>query len=160
MRLVIKNSIQLCLHTLVFRLSKVCGSWFLEATAFCHPQARQIHWCIFAPVTSVNAHYYSVLTTHLTWWTPTMSLLIFAPNFSLRFKIRQVTLVARFRLSQAIPYCYARSLASDLGKSTVATENGATQWKITRARVFCNLSPTHATIDELSTSLKFSFPWV
>jgi hypothetical protein len=47
----------------VHRLSKVRGSWFLEATDFCHPQARQIHWCIFAPVTSVNAHYYSVLTT-------------------------------------------------------------------------------------------------
>ena len=45
------------------RLSKVRGSWFLEATDFCHPQARQIHWCIFAPVTSLNAHYYSVLTT-------------------------------------------------------------------------------------------------
>jgi hypothetical protein len=45
------------------RLSKVRGSWFLEATDFCHPQARQIHRCIFAPVTSVNAHYYSVLTT-------------------------------------------------------------------------------------------------
>jgi hypothetical protein len=44
-------------------LSKVRGSWFLEATDFCHPQARQIHRCIFAPVTSVNAHYYSVLTT-------------------------------------------------------------------------------------------------
>ena len=44
------------------RLSKVRGSWFLEATDFCHPQARQIHRCIFAPVTSVNAHYYSVLT--------------------------------------------------------------------------------------------------
>ena len=43
------------------RLSKVRGSWFLEATDFCHPQARQIHRCIFAPVTSVNAHYYSVL---------------------------------------------------------------------------------------------------
>jgi hypothetical protein len=47
----------------VARLSKVRGSWFLEATDFCHPQARQIHRCIFAPVTSVNAHYYSVLTT-------------------------------------------------------------------------------------------------
>jgi hypothetical protein len=47
----------------VCRLSKVRGSWFLEATDFCHPQARQIHRCIFAPVTSVNAHYYSVLTT-------------------------------------------------------------------------------------------------
>jgi hypothetical protein len=45
------------------RLSKVRGSWFMEATDFCHPQARQIHRCIFAPVTSVNAHYYSVLTT-------------------------------------------------------------------------------------------------
>ena len=45
------------------RLSKVRGSWFLEAMDFCHPQARQIHRCIFAPVTSVNAHYYSVLTT-------------------------------------------------------------------------------------------------
>ena len=45
------------------RLSKVRGSWFLEATDFCHPQARQIHRCIFAPVTSVNAHYNSVLTT-------------------------------------------------------------------------------------------------
>jgi hypothetical protein len=45
------------------RLSKVRGSWFLEATDFCHPQARQIHRCIFAPVTSVNAHCYSVLTT-------------------------------------------------------------------------------------------------
>jgi hypothetical protein len=45
------------------RLSKVRGSWFLEATDFCHPQARQIHRCIFAPVTSVNTHYYSVLTT-------------------------------------------------------------------------------------------------
>ena len=45
------------------RHSKVRGSWFLEATDFCHPQARQIHRCIFAPVTSVNAHYYSVLTT-------------------------------------------------------------------------------------------------
>ena len=30
----------------------------------------------------------------------------------------QVTQVARFRLSQALPSCYARSLASDLGKST------------------------------------------
>jgi hypothetical protein len=48
---------------IVARLSKVRGSWFLEATGFCHPQARQIHRCIFAPVTSVNAHYYSVLTT-------------------------------------------------------------------------------------------------
>ena len=47
----------------LLRLSKVRGSWFLEATDFCHPQARQIHRCIFAPVTSVNAHYYSVLTT-------------------------------------------------------------------------------------------------
>jgi hypothetical protein len=45
------------------RLSKVRGSWFLEATDFCHPQALQIHRCIFAPVTSVNTHYYSVLTT-------------------------------------------------------------------------------------------------
>jgi hypothetical protein len=45
------------------RLSKVRGSWFLEATDFCNPQGRQIHRCIFAPVTSVNAHYYSVLTT-------------------------------------------------------------------------------------------------
>ena len=36
---------------------------FVEATDFCHPQARQIYRCIFAPVTSVNAHYYSVLTT-------------------------------------------------------------------------------------------------
>ena len=45
------------------RLSKVRGSWFLEATDFCHLQACQIHRCIFAPVTSVNAHYYSVLTT-------------------------------------------------------------------------------------------------
>ena len=45
------------------RLLKVRGSWFLETTDFCHPQAHQIHRCIFAPVTSVNAHYYSVLTT-------------------------------------------------------------------------------------------------
>ena len=50
-------------HCTECRLSKVRGSWFLEATDFCHPQARQIHRCIFAPVTSVNAHYYSVLTT-------------------------------------------------------------------------------------------------
>jgi hypothetical protein len=28
-----------------------------------------------------------------------------------------LTQVARFRLSQALPSCYARSLASDLGKS-------------------------------------------
>jgi hypothetical protein len=42
----------------------------------------------------------------------------FRANFSLRFKIRQVTQVARFRLSQALPSCYARSLASDLGKSS------------------------------------------
>jgi hypothetical protein len=49
--------------TILHRLSKVRGSWFLEATDFCHPQARHIHRCIFAPVTSVNAHYYSVLTT-------------------------------------------------------------------------------------------------
>ena len=49
--------------TILHRLSKVRGSWFLEATDFCHPQARQIHRCSFAPVTSVNAHYYSVLTT-------------------------------------------------------------------------------------------------
>ena len=51
------------MHCLILRLSKVRGSWFLEATDFCHPQARQIHRCIFAPVTSVKAHYYSVLTT-------------------------------------------------------------------------------------------------
>ena len=55
---IIKN-----LHSVTCRLSKVRGSWFLEATDLCHPQARQIHRCIFAPVTSVNAHYYSVLTT-------------------------------------------------------------------------------------------------
>ena len=50
-------------YSLSIRLSKVRGSWFLEVTDFCHPQARQIHRCSFAPVTSVNAHYYSVLTT-------------------------------------------------------------------------------------------------
>ena len=50
-------------YTPLPRLSKVRGSWFLEATDFCHPQARQIHRCIFAPVTSVNAHYYSVVKT-------------------------------------------------------------------------------------------------
>jgi hypothetical protein len=33
-----------------------------------------------------------------------------------------VTQVARFRLSQALPSCYARSLASDLGKSTGKAE--------------------------------------
>ena len=55
--------IQLIIYSTVYRLSKVRGSCFLEATDFCHPQARQIHRCIFAPVTSVNAHYYSVLTT-------------------------------------------------------------------------------------------------
>ena len=53
----------LCVLMALRRLSKVRGSWFMEATDFCHPQARQIHRCIFAPVTSVNAHYYSVLTT-------------------------------------------------------------------------------------------------
>jgi hypothetical protein len=62
----------------MYRLSKVRGSWFLKATDFCHPQARQIHRCIFAPVTSVNAHYYSVLTTPFD----------------------MVTQVTRFRLSQ------------------------------------------------------------
>jgi hypothetical protein len=105
------------------RLSKVRGSWFLEATDFWHPQARQIHRCIFAPVTSVNAHYYSVLTTPFDMVNAHYALLIFAPNFSLRFKIRQVTQVARFRLSQALPSCYARSLASDLGKSTSLATN-------------------------------------
>jgi hypothetical protein len=47
---------------LISRLSKVRGSCFLEATDFCHAQTRQIHRCIFAPVTSVHAHS-SVLTT-------------------------------------------------------------------------------------------------
>jgi hypothetical protein len=69
------------------RLSKVRGSWFLEATDFCHPQTRQIHRCIFAPVTSVNAHYYSVLTTPFDMLNAHY------------VKIRQVTQVARFRLS-------------------------------------------------------------
>jgi hypothetical protein len=57
------NCKQIWLRVYDPRLSKVRGSWFLEATDFCHPHARQIHRCIFAPVTSVNAHYYSVLTT-------------------------------------------------------------------------------------------------
>ena len=48
---------------LISRQSKVRGSCFVEATDFCHPQAGQIHRCILAPVMSVNAHYYSVLTT-------------------------------------------------------------------------------------------------
>jgi hypothetical protein len=56
-----QSTIVYCFTSLL-RLSKVRGSWFLAATDFCHPQARQIHRCIFAPVTSVNAHYYSVLT--------------------------------------------------------------------------------------------------
>jgi hypothetical protein len=80
------------------RLSKVRSSWFLEATDFCHPQARQIHRCIFAPVTSVNAHYYSVLTTPFDM----VNAHYVINYFSLRFKIRQVTQVARFRLSQAL----------------------------------------------------------
>jgi hypothetical protein len=50
----------------------------------------------------VNAHYV---------------IIYFRAKFSLRFKIRQVTQVARFLLSQALPSWYARSLASDLGKS-------------------------------------------
>ena len=58
-----QNAKQFNFYNCKVRLSKVRGSWFLEATDFCHPQARQIHRCIFAPVTSVNAHYYSVLTT-------------------------------------------------------------------------------------------------
>ena len=31
------------IYRTAFRLSKIRGSWFLEATDFCHPQARQIH---------------------------------------------------------------------------------------------------------------------
>jgi hypothetical protein len=69
-------------------------------------------------VTSVNAHYYSVLTTPFDMVNAHYVIIDFRAKFSLRFKIRQVTQVARFRLSLALPSCYARSLASDLGKST------------------------------------------
>ena len=42
----------------------------------------------------------------------------FRAKFFIKIQNQQVTQVARFLLSQALPSCYARSLASDLGKSS------------------------------------------
>jgi hypothetical protein len=53
---------------------------------FCHPQARQIHRCIFAPLTSVNSHYYSVLTTPFDMVNAHYVILDFRANFFIKIQ--------------------------------------------------------------------------
>ena len=106
------------------RLSKVLGSWFLEATDFCHPQARQIHRCIFALVTSVNAHYYSVLTTPFDMVNAHYVIIDFRAKFFNKIQNQASDTSRSLPSFSSAPFsCYARSLASDLGKSRATLAN-------------------------------------
>ena len=100
------------------RLSKVRDSWFLEATDFCHPQALQIHRCIFAPVTSVNAHYYSVLTTPFDMVNAHYVIIDFRAKFFIKIQNQASDTSRSLPSFSSAPFLLrAVPIASDLGKS-------------------------------------------
>ena len=92
----------------------------MEATDFCHPQARQIHRCIIAPVTSVNDHYYSVLLTTPFDMVNAHSVIIdFRAKFFNKIQNQASDTSRSLPSFSSAPFLLgARSLASDLGKSS------------------------------------------
>ena len=88
-----------------------------------------MHRCIFAPVTSVNAHY-SVLTTPFDMVNAHYVIIDFRAKFFNKIQ-NQASDTSRSLpsfssapfLLRALPSCYARSLASDLGKSNASVNS-------------------------------------